>query len=380
MANQQANMVAALGSADASYLRVGSLGGIKHLPSLSSSGQFQNNVFRSLPVPYGGMMGRLNTPAGLGVHGLPSSGVLQLGHAQNLNNSMNDPLKFQPAMAHHVNQHGGSIQGIPVVSVGLDQLHPNKDVSPISNMLPDPRTRVASGCSRTPLTNNGLMVEPNHPQETQGLRGYENLPSLASQHSEFSLPLMENNNGRCTDNWASAVQSSGMHTSSYSTNECFHVGNPSGASSITSLSTQSHDSMSMADNMHSQAPIFTNSTPNASFQRWVDHSLDSLIPVNGAVGSSSSGFQRNLDFNFGNPLEMKQDGVTKSAEDTLLKPNQGYHMDPHKPQRSRVSNNLGSLEDLVSAMMKQVIITFEQNIMKLLPDEFLYDMNLMTVT
>ncbi|KAF7830338.1 two-component response regulator ARR12 [Senna tora] len=359
VANQQANMVAALGSADPSYLRVGSLSGIKHLQPLNGSGQFQNNVFRSLP--YSGMMGRLNSPAGLGVHGLPSSGILQLGHAQNLNNPMNDHLKFQPAIAHH---NGASLHGMPV-SGGLDQLQTNKvissvhgpatgfddkTISPISNKSPDPRAMVASTCSRTPIvgvTNNGLMLEPNS-LDTQRGRGYENLASVASQHSEFSLPLLDNHSGRCNDNWASAVQSSGIHTNSYSTNECFHAGNPSGASSITSLSSQSHDSLA---DMHTQGPIFTNSTSNVAYQGWDDHSLDSLIPANGAVGPSS--FHRNLDFNFGNALEMKHEGVTKSGEDISLRSNQGYVMDPQKAQQSRISNNLGSLEDLVSAMMKQ---------------------------
>lgn len=380
MANQQANMVAALGSADPSYLRVGSLSGIKHLQPLNGSGQFQNNVFRS-HIPYSGMIGRLNTPAGLGVNGLPSSGILQLGHAQNLNSSMNDPLKFQPPIAHHLNHTGGSIQGMPVsMGLELDQLHPNKVVSsvqalptagfddktippPISNnnVLPDPRaSRVASNCSRTPLVgitnNNALMLEPVSQDKQRG-RGFENnLASVASsQHSEFPLPLLDNHNpngSRCSDTWASAVQSSGMHTNSYSTtNECFHVGNPSGgASSITSLSSQSHDSMA---DMHSQGPIFTNHTQNVAYQGWDDPPLESLIPANGVV--DPSGFHRNLDFNFGNTLEMKHEGVTKPPENNSLKSDQGYIMETQKLQRNRISNNLGSLEDLVSAMMKQVI-------------------------
>lgn len=371
-------MVAALGSADASYLRVGSLGGIKHLQPLSTSGQFQNNVYRSLP--YGGMIGRLNSPASLGVHGLPSSGILQLGHAQNLNNnnnnnnSINEPLNFQSSMVSvNQNQNGGSLQGMPV-SVGLDQLQPNKVVTSVqvpttgfddkttslfSNKLPDPAARVSSSCSRPPLVGigtNGFLLEPNS-QDTHGGRGYENLPSVASQqHSEFSLPLMDNHNGRCNDNWPSAVQSSGMPTNSYPTGDCLHGGNPSGASSITSLSTRSHDSLA---DMQSHGPIFTNnSTPNVAYQGWDDHSLDSLIPVNGAVGAS--GLHRNLDYSYcGNPLEMKHEGFTKPAHDPSLKPSQGYNiMDLHRPQRSQISSNVGSLEDLVSSMMKQVI-TFD---------------------
>ncbi|KAI4337262.1 hypothetical protein L6164_015701 [Bauhinia variegata] len=377
--NQQAHMVAALGSADPSYLRMSPLGGLGHLQTL-------NSVFRSFPPS--GMIGRLNTPAGLGVHGLPSSGIPPLGHGQNLNNSMNDPLKFPSTMVGG-NQNASAIQGMPV-SIGFNQLRQNKAITSVEDLntgiddktllaIPNKLTDLRA---RTPLvgvTNNSLMLE-THTQGTQGSRGYENLSSVASQHPEFPLPFLDH--GRCSDDWSTAVQSSGIHPiSSYPSTQCFrqsaipstdnmhlkplHVGNPSAASSIDSVT-----------DMPSQGPTFTN-TPsqicsNALFQGWDDHnqddnfqSMNSLIPVNGAVGPSGHAPINDLDYNYGDLLQMKHAEVTKSAKE---KPNQGYIMDQQKAQHSRTTNSLGSLEDLVSAMMKQ-----EQNKVKLMEGEFMCD-------
>ncbi|KAK7351358.1 hypothetical protein VNO77_10747 [Canavalia gladiata] len=402
VANQQANLVAALGGADPSYLRMSSVSGVGHLQTLSGSGQFHNNAFRSLPPS--GIIGRLNSPAGLNVHGFPSSGVLQLGQSQNLNNSTNDHPKFQSTII-PLNQN--SVQVMPV-SIGLDQLQNNKGVIsvqnpttlfdskttfPISNKLPDPRPKITTSTSHTPrmtISNNVLTLEP-HPQGPQGGTRYESSSSaVAPQHSEFSLSMLDQ--GRFSDNWLSAVQPS---VNSYPPSECFRQtdipptdnmasmrlqgGNPN-VPSITSVSSQSHDSMM---DMHSEGVIFTNRpghlSSNVPFHGWDGHnqdatyhsniisgSINSLPSVNGATvpaghTPTNSTLRRNLDFNFCDPLQIKHDGFVELAEDTLSKQHQGNTMNLQKPQQSRFSNNLGSLEDLVSSMMKR-----EQDKMKLL--------------
>lgn len=394
MANQQANMVAVLGTADQSYLRMSSLGGLRHLQTLSGSAQFQNNVLRSFPPS--GVIGRLNTPAGLGVHGLPSSRNFQLGHAQNLNNSMNDPLKFQCTIVHG-NQNGGAVQGMPV-STRPDELHlqhqkgvssvqnltngvDNETILPVSSEPPDPTQRATTSCSGTlhrGVRNNNLMVE-THPKNTQGGITYENLSSVDSQHAEFSLSSLDH--GRCSDNWSNAVQSSGIQPNSFPPSGFSRqtsvpptdnlTSNLSGASSTALLSDQSCD---LIADTHSQGAIFSSVPGHISshvpFLGWEDRnqdaayhsnvicsSVNSLVPINGAVvgpaghSSTDSAFYRNFDFNFGDPIRTKDDGVTKLTEEISLN-----IMDQHKAQQSCISNNLGSLEDLVSSMMKQVII------------------------
>lgn len=398
VANQQANMAAALGSADPSYLRMGSVSGVGHLQTLSGAGQLHNNAFR--PFPPSGMISRLNTPSSLNVHGFTSSGVLPLGQSQNLNNSTNDHLKFQSAIV-PVNQNG--VQGMPV-SVGLDQLQQNKGMIsvqnltpvidatttlPISNKLPDLGPRVTASGSHTPrLGNNALMLEA-HPQDTLGGIVYEDSsPSAPSQLSEVSFILPDQ--GRYGDDWSSAVQPSEIQTKSYPPSECFRQasipsrdnmaslplqgGNLGDPSSVTSLCSQPHDSMT---DMHSQGVSFTNRpghmSSNVPLQDWNDHnqgatyhsnvicsSINSLSPVNGVVGPlghtpTNSNVHRKMDFNFCDPLQMKRDGVMESTEETSLQQHRGNIVNQQKSQYSRFSNNLGSLEDFVSSMMKEVI-------------------------
>ncbi|KAL2318032.1 hypothetical protein Fmac_031908 [Flemingia macrophylla] len=341
--NQQANMVAALGTADLSYLRMGSLSRVTPLQTLTGPQQFHNNAFRSFQP--GGMIGRFNTSVGLNVHGLPSSENRQLGHAQNLNSSINDPLKFQSSIA--CGNHNG-IQRMPI-SAGLDQLQHDKgaSVGPIQNLPPPEAT--------FPMPNNALT------EDTQGRGVYENLTQVTSQNSQISFPWLDH--GRFNDIWPSPVQSSG--TNSYPPSDV----NLSGASAVTSLCNQSHDSQT---DRQCQGVFFTNNSGQMSnkvpFQEWDDHihdssyhsnvllnSTDCLIPVNPADteghNSNKSTFNRDFHFNLCDQFQMKRDGIMGLSEDNSLKTHQGYIMNQQRSQNSRV----GSLEDLVNSLMTPVM-------------------------
>ncbi|KAL5064127.1 hypothetical protein RYX36_025864 [Vicia faba] len=157
VANQQASMVAALGSADQSYLRMG------------GSGHFHSNAFRSFLAS--GIISNLNSPAGLNGHGFSPSGLLQLGQSQSLNNSSGDQFKFQSAIT-LVNQN--ILQGMPM-SIGYDHLQNSKgtislqnmntDVKPtfpIPSQFTDQRPRVTTSSFHPPslgISNNTLMSE-----------------------------------------------------------------------------------------------------------------------------------------------------------------------------------------------------------------------------
>lgn len=408
VANQQANMVAALGSTDASYLRMGSLNGLGNFHSLTESGQFHNTALRSFP--HSGMLGRLNTPAGLGMHGLPSSGMIQLGHGQNSSSSTIDQVKFQSAILPG-NHNGSVLQGMPM-SLELDQLQQNRGVTrvrelsnssdnttvfPISNCLPDSKVTVGSSTNHLlGVTNNNLMLE-GHTQGAQGSKvfGNQSSVSVASLNSEFSSHLPDHS--RLNDNWSTAAQSSVIQSNSFPLSDCFKLAtlhpsnlrnnmstlalqignNPCDVSSITSVSTQSRDSR--ADIQCQANMISCNSRQNAPPQGWDDHKQDgpyhsnvmcstvnSTIPVNGALDPLDQGldpknttFHENMDFNligqsiFNDSLYMKHNEVNKSTMETSLKLKQGIIMDQRKPQGSYISSNFGSLEDLVTAMMKQ---------------------------
>ncbi|OIW03096.1 hypothetical protein TanjilG_07248 [Lupinus angustifolius] len=312
VANKQANMVAALGSADSSYLRTGSLNGVGGFQTLSGYGQFPHNnaAFKSFPTS--GMIGRLNTPSSL-------FGTHQLG--QNLNNSANDQHKFQSAIGcDYLN----GVHGIPA-SVSLVQNLTNVDDTKIpfpilNNKLADQMPKVTMGSASTPIfgiSNNALMLESN-PQDTQ-------------ENSEFPFSLV--NNSSCNDIWSSAVHS--FRTSSFPPSQCFRQ---TPAVNLTSLSNQCPDSFT---DMHSQ-------NNDVSFQWWDDanvigSSINSPTPVNGVVdpqghNSTNSTFGRNSDFNFSNPLQMKHDRVSELTGDYSLKPHQVYTM-------NHIAGSLGHYND-----------------------------------
>jgi len=381
--NREANMAAALGTTDSSFLTMGSLSGVGHLQSLTGAQHFHNNTFR--PFGSGGMAGRLNTSVGVNLHGLPTSEILHLGHAHNFHKSIHEPLKFQQAI---IGGNQNVIQGMPM-STGLDQfqrkgvnigvrpiqsISPFLDVQPnfsLSNKLPDLMPKSTMGCSASPVldvSNNALVLKADG-ENTQGGGLIFGQTSLASQNSQFSMPLLDQ--GRCSDIWSNTVQSSG--TNSYPPTETFQRRNLSGASSITSLSNQSLDSLK---DMHSQGVLFANNSGQISnsvvpFQGWDDNnddssfpstifgnSVDSLIDTDGHT-SINSIYNKNTDFSFFDPLLMKPDGITGLSEENTLKQQQGYIMNHNKSQNSSAANNLGSLDEFVSSMMKQVIIILQ---------------------
>ncbi|KAJ0090578.1 hypothetical protein Patl1_12560 [Pistacia atlantica] len=297
--NQQANMVAGLGSTDPSYLRMGSVKGPENFHSLAGPGQFQNSTLRSFPP--GGMLGRLNTPAGLGMRGLPSGMI-------------NDQTKFHPSI------------------------------------LPGSQrdARLTFGPSNNPhlgVTNNPLMLA-GQPQETQ-------------------------DHGRFNDNWSTAVQSSGIAANSFSFGDCFkqsalhpcnlrdnlstmalQIGNnPCDVSSMPPLDNQFQESK--ADLPFQGVPISKNAGQMISNvpQGWQNHKHDASYRSNIGCNLLNSGIPINGDSgDFGPKLG------PKSGMQTSLNPKEEYLMVQQKTQSGYISDNVDSLEDLVSSMVKQFIM------------------------
>ncbi|PHT24945.1 hypothetical protein CQW23_35401 [Capsicum baccatum] len=120
---QQANMVAAaLGGKDSAYIRMGSLDGLGGFRTLAGSGRFGQGQASLSSYASGGMLGRLNSPAGVTLRNLASSPMLQPNHGQNLSN--NALMKFNtnvPSASQNVNL----FQGIPA-SLEFDRLQQSK--------------------------------------------------------------------------------------------------------------------------------------------------------------------------------------------------------------------------------------------------------------
>ncbi|KAK8287026.1 hypothetical protein V6Z12_D07G031400 [Gossypium hirsutum] len=178
VATQQANMVAALGGKDPSYLRMGSLDGFGDFRTLTGSGRLSSASLSSYQPS--GMFGRLNSSAALNLRGI-SSGVIQQGHPQTLSNSINGLGKIQPVgLPANQNQNGTLFQGIPT-SIELNQLLQNKsanhfgelnpvnnpNVSGVATNFPDARMTVGSSSSSLSTPSGSPLLLQANTQQAQ---------------------------------------------------------------------------------------------------------------------------------------------------------------------------------------------------------------------
>ncbi|KDP33534.1 hypothetical protein JCGZ_07105 [Jatropha curcas] len=407
VANQQANMVAALGSTDASYLQIGSANGLG-FHNLAGTGQFHNATFRSLPPS--GMLGRLNSSAALGMRGLPSPGVIQLGHLQTTGHLNNSQGHFQPIG--HAGNDGTVLQGMPM-ALELDQIQANKGVAYIRELPTDinntgafsvsngfPDTKTMAGSSNNPflgVSNKPLMLEGNA-QGAQDVQKFVKQTSLSVTSLDSGISTHFPDNRTCNDSWSNAVQSTGVQSNSFSLNDCFKqstlhpnnirdrmsttalqsANNPD-VSSISTLPIDLHDSkldlQCQVTSIRNNSGQIINNAP----QGWDDQRQDATFQTNAVCSSVNSGvpipgvaipmgqnfdpnnaiFHRTTSFNserqsnFIDSSLMKHNEVENLAMETLIRSNEGYGVGQQKPQGSYVSNNFGSLEDLASVMVKQ---------------------------
>ncbi|KAG7037637.1 Two-component response regulator ORR22, partial [Cucurbita argyrosperma subsp. argyrosperma] len=327
VANQQANMVTALSSADPSYMRLGSLNGIGNFHSVTGPPPFPNTAYRSIPTT--GMLGRLNTPACMGMNGLSSPGTVPLEST------------FQPR-PRSANMFRGMLE-----SSGLDQVQHVKHgtVDDLARAF-DQRT-VFSAAGH--LSNDPLI-------------------SVVSASLESSRPSVDSI--RCTgDDWSKAARSSRM---------LLHIGNC--VSDIASISTQSHDSRTDTqrqaatssnryDRVITKVPVQDwNDLEDAYYDTTVAcSSSNSFIPVNRAAETlpkcfenQNTVFSRSKDFNVisrANDLDramVDHDQFKKSSIETSIMLKQGVLYDHQQKMQARFcSSNCGSLEDIACAMMKQ---------------------------
>ncbi|KAK9100361.1 hypothetical protein Scep_023791 [Stephania cephalantha] len=235
---QQANMVAALGGKDASYLRMGSLDGLGDFHALTGAGQIPSTALA--PFSTGGMLGRINTPPSLGLRGLGSSGMIQLGRPPNSSNPVNDFGKLQQVVLPG-NQNGNLYKGMPT-SFEIDQLQQNKINNRVAdfNSINEPAMfSVASGFPDSGMVignssssflgppSNPLLLQ-GHPQQVRNQGAFGNhssasMPSLNSGPFEINISTSSHlpDQGRCNDNWQDAVPLNGFSSNSLPLNDPF---------------------------------------------------------------------------------------------------------------------------------------------------------------
>lgn len=322
VANQQANMVAALGGPDSPYLRMNSMNTM-NFHGFNGSPQFPNNALRS--VPPAGVLGRLNTPAGLGFHGLSPSNMVQLGHSHLSRSSITEPTKFQPTLLPG-DQTGTVLQGRPT-SLEFDHLQHKKGVI---------------GMELCPTKDNSRVFPVSNSHETFGI------------NSDLPPNLLDHN--RCNNsNWPTAVPS--QPTPINSTEYTFHdisINIPvQNRLQDSRLDTQCQAGLMSSDNM------VQNMSYAAPKQVWDDHKMDLLNHADYLNGSSNAGLHRNMGV--GSIAQPRMDSIAtehnqmleNSGLSTAMRLKQGQFMEQGRPFGNYAVNGAGSLEDVVTAMFKQ---------------------------
>ncbi|XP_022732021.1 two-component response regulator ORR24-like [Durio zibethinus] len=410
VATQQANMVAVLGSKDPSYLRMGSLDGFGDFRTLTGPGRLSSASLSSYQP--GGMFGRLNSSAALSLRGI-SPRVIQPGHSQTLNNSINGLGNIQPAvLPSNQNQNGTLFQGIPT-SIELNQLSQNKstnhfgefnrdndpNVFGVATNFQDARVTVGSSSnSLSTASGNPLLLQANT-QQTQYSGAFGNHSSLgvtSLNQESFDMDVCGSSNfldhGRRNENWQGTVQPSNFSSSSLSTSEVFsceqlptnnlqeniswtrsHLSNsPIDLSSSMANSVRLEDSRG---DVPSQVGLNNNVIQNIDYtakQQWGDrrhnynenlnHSfsrVDSLVSASGSMMDRSNALSTKAtdvslfsQLSSDAPYVFQHPEGEKSAFDTKLRSNEDFLFEQTKPHNGFSQNNFESLEDLMSSMIK----------------------------
>ncbi|KAL7227419.1 hypothetical protein ACSBR1_022303 [Camellia fascicularis] len=189
VATQQANIVAALGEKDSSYMRMSLLDGLGDYRTLSGSGRLLNPALSSYQT--GGMLGRLNSPSGMSLRSLSPSSLIQVSHTQNLGNSIANLGKLQPVVS-AAYQNFSLFQGI-LTPLELDQLQQSKCTSShitefdfgddatfftSAGTLSDNRVSVGSSRNSLPSASSNPLILHGNPQQTQGGGVFSNQSAL----------------------------------------------------------------------------------------------------------------------------------------------------------------------------------------------------------
>lgn len=403
VASQQANIVAALGSTDSPYLRIGN--GFGNYHALAGSGQYHRTLG---PFPPSGMLGRLNSSTG-SLHGPYSPGLVQLGHGPNTNPHINDWHKFQQPVLFPGNQNGNMPQAMPV-ALEVDQPNHSKGISCIgefSTIIGQPLnfSNAGGGVSNSKIaigsTSDSLVGIPNKPFTVQdNARGTRCRQQFGNQSSSATVPSLNSEfsshflyDSRCDDNWQGVVQISAVQPNALPLGDCFKPVNlhPNGSrDNISSLSPIIGSHQSDASSITSAPPLLqepiTNSQcqeakincnagenvkyrpsqglndqkPNGSNHLNIifNSSCGIMGPQNQCLDPMNMNASRNVDSHFIaqrnliDPSPMERE-FERPAMEMLHKSKHGYLNPIWKPQNTYSNNNFGSLEDLVGGMMKQ---------------------------
>ncbi|XP_006486036.1 two-component response regulator ARR10-like isoform X1 [Citrus sinensis] len=378
----EAGMVASVGSKDSSYLRIGALDGFGGSHSVNSPGRLSSSALSSSYVP-GSMIGRLNSSAGLSMHGIASSGMIKPGLSQSFNTSFNTIGKNQQAMF-PANRNSNLVQGVQT-SLEPNQMPQSESTTHIGDFnhinsptaftaatgFIDARVAVGSSSSSVSTSLSNLMMLQANPHQAQSRDAYGNQSSLtvaSLNQAYFDVGVHDSSNfldhGRCQESWQDAVQLSKSSSISLPLGEPFILDQvpPNNLDNILSSNCYLDISSSIANSTYLensrgdlsyQPGMIGNEIQNYASKQWMEHKQDynqnidhpvsnvnSLLCSNYTMGPFSSSMNQS-----NSPYVAQHTGVEKASLDTNLRSNDDFLLEQSACHDGFMQNNYDPIYD-----------------------------------
>ncbi|KAI5441122.1 two-component response regulator ORR24 [Lathyrus oleraceus] len=193
----QANMVAAFGGGNDSYLRMSGIDGYADFCTSPGSRRISSTTLQSYSSS--GLFGRLNSPASFNMRGISPSTLIRPVQSQNINSSLSKLGNLQSSsMIFPANQSSSLLHSIPT------ELNPVDSTGfGVTSGFQDSR---ANNCSLQ-VSNHHLLLQGDS-RPTHNARTYRNQPSLGSASlGNTNIGICGSSNlldyNRCTENFES---------------------------------------------------------------------------------------------------------------------------------------------------------------------------------
>lgn len=386
---QQCNMIAAFGGKDTSFRPMSSLTGF----SMTGTGRLSNATFSSYPSR--DIVGRLNSTAGLSLHGIASSGMIQQGTSRSLSNSLN--IHGKPNPAHYLaNQPPSIFNGFSTSSDHI-QLHRDKHTMPFeeSNLINAASSFTVSTTFPVGTSSNYDFGISRHPLMLRGQK--QQIHDSGEFGDQSSLRVSLNNpesmdhTGVSNQNWGSIqlpkfssnVSLTGIYppdgmpainltiSSTQPDNDNFSVGFPLmsvDSSSQVDLTgeTQCYEELigSVVEAMNGRSKQQWEAAEQDYYGNHSSIVRNSLVsgnsiadPLNQSADQNNAIYLENFGSSSANRLNTGASTFIQhgaDAMDTWTSYDGKFLMDPTKLQNGFANSSFNSLDELVNALSKQV--------------------------
>lgn len=386
-----------MGVNDTSYLRMSSLDGFGDFRTLSGSGRLSPTFTSS------GIFSRLNSPAGLNLRGIGSSGLIRPGHSQNTSTSINTLGNLHPSSMSPANQSSSLFQSMHSPMMDLSQSQPSSCITGIRQLSSiedsggfsvasgflDNTATVGSANNSVPCVSSNELMLQGISQQPQNMGTFRNQSSLGtastSLNSEsFNFGICGSNfldYTRCNESWQGAVQLSKFPSNSVPLNDTFNNDNLSPCSINVSSSDYNPVEFSSVGaipvpleyprgELQCQEGLIGNVVQSsfAPRENWELHkqdynqnlncafnSVNSLVSSNGVTSTFGQSLNQNNALCSSRRLNASSfvDSIN-GATTSIARSNDAYILDQTKQPQDGFVHSIGSLDDIVTAMVKRV--------------------------